>query len=602
MGKAARSKSARRDRAALPAPPPAARSRVRRRLGPPAFRAEYLAAILLTAAGLVVYSNALRGPFVLDDHAAITSNTSIRSLSPDVLSPPARTAVSGRPVVNLTLAFNHAVGGLNPASYHAFNVALHLLAALTFFGITRRTLGSPELQSRFRDRALPLAAAVALLWVVHPLATETVNYTIQRTELLMGLFTLLTLYCAIRAFESPGRRLWEAAALLAFALAMGSKEVAVVAPMLVLAHDSLFWSKSLREALRRHLRLHAGLALVLLVCVLLVATRFRRTLAGFVRDDVTPWEYALTQSGVIVHYLRLAFWPNALAADYGGWPVARSIRDVLPFLFVVVALFALTVWGVLRRKKLAFLGVVFFLVLAPTSSFRALVNEVAAERRMYLPLAAVVALVVMAGDALRRRLGAASGVGAAVVATLALALALTTVRRNDDYRTTLAFWTDVVDKRPDNGRAREWLGDYLYKRGRYAEAFPHLEAAARLQPASGRAQYSFGVALANRGRKDEAIERYRAALRLEPDYPPARNNLGIELADRGRFDEAIRHYRAALRVDPGYALAHYNLARALARLGRSEETTTHLEEAVRLQPDFADARRALDARRNRANR
>jgi hypothetical protein len=446
VGKAARSKSARRERASLPTSASGARSRVGRRPGTSAFRAEYLAVILLAVAGVLVYSNAFRGPFVLDDLKAIAENRSIRSLWPpsDVLSPPPRTAVAGRPVSNLSLAFNYAVGGLDPTSYHAFNVALHVFAALAVFGITRRTLGSPELEARYRGRALPLAVAVALLWVVHPLLTESVNYTIQRTELLVGLFTLLTLYCSIRAFESPEKRLWEVAALFAFALAMGSKELSDVAPIHVLALDALFWSKTIREEVRRHWLLYEVLSVVLAVCLLLVATRFRRTLAGFVRDDVTPWEYALTQSGVIVHYLRLAIWPNALAADYDGWALAKSIRDVLPFLLIVGALVARTLWGVLRRKKLAFLGVVFFLVLAPTSSFRPLVNEVAAERRMYLPLAAVIALVVIAGDALRRRLGASPGIGLAVVLAAVLALAVTTVRRNVVYRTKLAFWCDIV--------------------------------------------------------------------------------------------------------------------------------------------------------------
>ena len=560
--------------------------------------------ILLAVAGVLVYSNAFRGPFVLDDLKAIAENRSIRSLWPPsgVLSPPPRTAVAGRPVSNLSLAFNYAVGGLNPTSYHAVNVALHVFAALAVFGITRRTLGSPELETGYRSRALPLAAAVALLWVVHPLLTESVNYTVQRTELLMGLFTLLTLYCSIRAFESPEGRLWEVAALFAFALAMGSKEVAVVAPILVLALDALFWSKSIREAVRRHWRLYAGLAVVLLVCLLLVATRFRRTLAGFVRDDVTPWEYGLTQSGVIVHYLRLAFWPNALAADYDGWPLANSIGDVLPFLLIVAALVALTLWSVLRRKKLAFLGVVFFLVLAPTSSFRPLVAEVAAERRMYLPLAAVLALVVIAGDELRRRLGASAGVGLAVVAAVALALAVTTVRRNEVYRTTLGFWSDIVKKRPENPRARVWLGNYLENRGPSPEGLEHLVTAVRLEPNNANSRYNLGIAFASRGRTDEAIAEYQKAVAINPKYAAAHSNLGLLFASRREFDRAIEQYRKAIQSDPRHAYAHFNLAQALLEQGRTDEAIEHLEAAVRLEPNIPGARVALETLRSRAAR
>lgn len=531
---------------------------------------------------------------MLDDLYAIPTNESIRSLS-RVLSPPAQTPVAGRPLVNLSLALNYAMGGLNVGSYHVLNVVLHVLAALTLLGIVRRTLDSPGLRPGFGPSAGGLAATVALLWVVHPLTTESVDYTIQRTELLMGLFLLSTLYCAIRGFASPEKRGWHVAALAAFALGMASKEVMVVAPFVVLAYDRLFWSPSFRDALRRHGRLYGGLAVVLVVSILLVATRFRRTFAGLRGGTVSPWDYALTQTGVIVHYLRLVVWPSPLVADYAGWPIATSAIEVLPSLFAVVVLLALTVWGFLRRQPLAFLGVLFFLVLAPTSSFRPISTEIAAERRMYLPLAAPIVLLVLGGHALHRRLRTPRALAVAAVTASAAILALVTIRRNEDYRTTLAFWTDVVAKRPDNPRGRSWLGNTLNDLGREAEALEHLTAAVRLQPSDATAHYNLAVVLASRGRTDEAIAGYREALRLKPEYASAHNNLGNVLETRGEIDEAARHFGEAVRVDPTHAIAHYNLARVLRRQGRRDEAIEHLESAVRLKPDFSEARRALDA-------
>ncbi len=541
---------------------------------------------------------------MFDDLPAISNNPTIRALWPPsrVLSPPAKTPVTGRPLVNLSLALNYAIGGLNVGSYHVFNVTVHLLAGLVLFGIVRRTLISHDLRARYRGQATGLALAAALLWIVHPLATESVNYTIQRTELLMGLFLLLTIHCSIRSFESPGQRIWVVAALGAFALGMASKEVTVVAPVLVLAYDRLFWSKSLRDAVKTRWRLYAGFAVVLVISVSVIATGFRRTLSGFARRDVTPWDYALTQSGVIVHYLRLVFWPDALSGDYDGWPIARSIGEVLPSLIAVVALVALTLWGLFRRKMIAFLGVFFFLVLAPTSSFRPIPVEVAAERRMYLPLAAVVALVVVAGHTYLRRLGAPRAAGVAVVAALAVTLAVVTIHRNDDYRTTLSFWTDVVEKRPDNPRARIWLGEHFYKTGRRAEALDQYATAVRLQPGNAVARYGLGIVLVRLGRTDEAIDHYREAVRINPSYARAHYNLGLALGGRAKTQEAIEHYRAAIRIDPRHARAHYNLALALSELGRSDEVTGLLEAAVRLKPDFPEARRALAVRGNGALR
>jgi tetratricopeptide (TPR) repeat protein len=560
-----------------------------------------LAIPLLLAAGLSAYHNSLQGAFVLDDLPAIPLNATIRTLWPPsaVLSPPAEAAVAGRPLVNLSLALNYALSGESVGSYHAFNLAIHLLAALVLFGIIRRTLGGPGPEIR---QATGIATAAALLWVVHPLTSESVDYTIQRTELLMGLFVLLTLYCAIRGFDSPGRPGWYAAAVGAFALGMGSKEVIVVAPVIVLVYDVLFRSPSLSDAFRRHWRLYAGFAGVLVLFVLLVATRFRRVFAGMVGRAVTPWDYALTQSGVIFHYLRLALWPHPLVADYDGWPIAASAVSVLPYLAVVVALVALTLWGLARRQKLAFLGVWFFFILAPTSSFRPIHSEIAGERRMYLPLAAVVVLLALAGRSLLSRWGAPRTAAIAAVAVLAVTLALVTVRRNHDYRTTLSFWSDVVEKRPDNPRARMWLGDYFLKQGRSAEALANLTEAVRLRPASAKAQYDLAILLANQGKMDEAIGHYRETLRIFPANSSAHNNLAAALESRLDLDGAVEHYREAIRLDPGHVFAHYNLARVLITQGQTAEASEHLEAAIRLQPGLAQARQTLDDLRRGASR
>ena len=462
------------------------RARARRKESvPKPFHLDRLAIPLLLAAGFFAYHNALHGPFVLDDIRAISQNETIRTLWPPwgILSPPVHSPVTGRPLVNLSLAVNYAIGGERVTSYHLLNLAIHLLAALALFGIIRRTLR--DRAPRYREEATGMATAAALLWVVHPLTTESVDYTIQRTELLMGLFFLLTLYCAIRGFGPPERKNWYGAALAAFVLGLGSKEVIVVAPAIVLVYDWLFESASLRDALRRHWRLYAGYAAVLGLYVLFVGTRLRRAFTGLSGRAVAPWDYALTQSAVIVHYLRLAFWPH--------------------------------------------------------------------------PLAALVVLAVLGGWELLRRWEAPRAARLAAAAALALSLALVTVRRNDDYRTVLGFWTDAVAKRPDSPRARLWLGYYLYKQGRNAEALRHETEAVRLQPENGEAQYS----------------------------------LGVVLTKFGRIDDAIHRFRQAVRINPRYVEAHYNLAIALSRQGRKEQAAEHLETAIRLQPDFSPARNAL---------
>jgi tetratricopeptide (TPR) repeat protein len=545
MGKAARARA----QARRTSPP-------RRGQTPKGLRVEHFAFPLLVAAGLIAYHNSFRGPFVFDDIPAITWNTTIRTLWPPstVLSPPPRTAATGRPIVNLSLALNYALSGYKVGSYHVFNLSLHILSALVLFGVILRTLRSPGLHAGYRDRALGIATATALLWVVHPLTTDSVAYTIQRTELLGSLFILLTLYCAIRSFESPNERRWSIGALAAFALGLGSKEVIIVAPILVLAWDWLFLSTSLKEAIRRHRVLYVGFAVVLVLFVLLVGTRLRKTFTG-TGQQMSPWHYALTESGVIVHYLRLALWPHPLSSDYDGWPIATSVLTVLPHAVIIVALVALALWGLVRRRKVSFLGVWFFALLAPTSSFRPLSWEVAAERRMYLPLAAIILLLLLGGSTFLSSLQAPRLAGSFLVATLAVILAVGTVRRNEDYRTPIIFWNDVVVKRPDNPRARISLGYYLYKEGRSADALSHLAEAVRLQPENANARYSFGVMLANQGRTREAIDQYREAVRIDPGNPRTHVNYAVALTRQGFRDEAINHLEMALRLNPDLSSA-----------------------------------------------
>jgi len=162
---------------------------------------------MVVFAALAVYHNSFSGPFIFDDRRAITENLTIRHPWSALAPPSTGGGVIGRPLVNLSLALNYAVGGLKVWGYHATNLAIHILAGLTLFGIVRRTLlrqgyGGHTLLRL--DSATALAFTVALLWVVHPLQTESVTSIIQRTESLMGLFYLLTLYCFIRGGGKHG--------------------------------------------------------------------------------------------------------------------------------------------------------------------------------------------------------------------------------------------------------------------------------------------------------------------------------------------------------------------------------------------------------------
>ena len=567
----------------------------------------YAAAIALVVATLAAYQNSLFGPFIFDDTMAITDNPTIRDLGRigEVLSPPPAGSVGSRPLINLSLAVNYAISGLNPWSYHVGNVAIHLLAGLALFGIVRRTLLIPHSTS--------WAFAAALLWTLHPLQTESVTFVIQRTECLMGLFYLLTLYCFIRytkgrsafakassfagasadrsADEEGGGRGWACLAVVCCLLGMASKEVMVSAPLIVLLYDRTFVAGSFRLAWQRRRAVYLGLAATWIpLAYWVVATGANRGGAAGFGTSISWWIYGLTQCRAILHYLRLFLWPHPLVIDYGDG-VVGSVLAAMPQALAVLLLLVGTLVALRRRPALGFLGAWFFLILAPSSSIVPLATQTMAEHRMYLPLAALVILFALGVAAwLGRR-------GFPVLLILAAVLGFLTASRNEDYRSAVSIWTDTLAHNPLSSRAHNNLAVALAEiPGGQAQAIAHYEAALRLRPDSIEAHNNLGKALARiHGRQSEAIAQYEAALRLNPNYVEAHYDLAVSLAEiPGRQSEAIAQYEAALRLKPDYIEAHDSLANTLAGMpGRQPEAIAHYEVALRLKPDYVEAHNNL---------
>ena len=549
-----------------------------------------LSAGIIIVAAIAAFHNSFSVPFIFDDVDAIPGNPTIQHLWPirDALSPPhgRGLTVEGRPVLNLSLAVNYAMGGTRVWGYHAMNLIIHILAALVLFGIVRRTLLRPVLRGRFGASATPLAFAVALVWTVHPLVTEPVTYVVQRAESLMGLFYLLTLYAVIRGAESPVPARWYAASVATCLLGMATKEVMVSAPLMVFLYDRMFLAGSFRGAWKKRWPWYAGLACTWLVLgQLVLASGNRGGTAGF-QSKVTPWEYALTQCWAVVRYLRLSVWPHPLVFDYGMYLI-KSAAVAAPYALILMVLAVGTVIALWRGRAVGFLGAWFFMILAPSSSVVPVATQTVAEHRMYLPLAAVVALAVMGTYSLLGR--------RVLVAFLALAVGFGFMswRRNKDYSSEQALWNDILKKLPNNARAHSNLGAILAENGQASEAMPHYERALLLQPDYVDAHYNMGIALTKLDRVPEAIAQYEEALRLSPDYSKAHNNLGVLLEKVGRMPEAVAQYKEALRLQPDYPQAHFNLGKCLVKMGRPREAIDEFEQALRINPDQAEARENL---------
>lgn len=593
--------------------------------------AAFLAAGLITLATVTAFSSSFNGVFVFDDQVAILDNTTLRQLWPlsIPLSPPNDgSPVTSRPLLNLSLAVNYAVSQGEIWSYHTANLAIHLIGALLLFGILLRTFDLPSMRDNWGPNRVLLALGIALLWAIHPLQTESVTYISQRAESLVGLFYFLTLYCFVRGESSACAGCWRVGAVLACLLGMASKEVMASAPLIVLLFDRTFCAGSLREAWRRHYALYLSLAATwVLLGWLVVSAGGRAGTVGFA-SGISVWSYVQTQFWAITHYVQLSLWPYPLLLDYGTAMMTR-LREIVPSAVAVILPGSATVVALWRSPKIGFLGAWFFLILAPTSSVIPVVTQPIAEHRMYLPLAAVLAIVVTAasvagrwlverGTISRRVLSVVCG---CLIIGVSLGSGILTFQRNNDYQSEVMIWQDTVAKSPRNVRAHNELGlaltkherrdeaiaeyqkalkfdpNYVYahinlgnelpKCGRIDEAVYHFQQALRIRPGSARVHRSLGNVLVDSGRIDDGINHLRKALEIDPDSAESRNDLGKALASQGLLKPAIAEFTKALEIEPGLASAHNNLGLTLIKAGRIDEAARHFRKAVELDPGYA---------------
>ncbi|MGQ0552623.1 MAG: hypothetical protein ACT4PU_05335 [Planctomycetota bacterium] len=469
------------------------------------------------------YGPGLDGPFLYDDLHAIVENENLSELS-DL----GRVLRSGeqetRPVYMLSLALNRAASGLEPRGYRFVNLALHLGCALLLMSIVRRVVAAHA-----AAHGAPWLAGVpelsALIFLLHPLATEGVAYVNSRSGLLAACFGLAGLRLMLAALDcepsapASRRRGLIAAAIVTTALAMGSKESAVVFPVLLaLVLASRGGRRAVGTALRRPWALPALLACTLLVPLwfLLLRSPHRGTIGA---EALPLLDHLLTQPRIWLASLRLFLWPDTLNLDR-DLPLSRAFdAEVGLSLLLLLGLLAGAL-AVRRRAPTVTLGALWFCVaLAPTNSLVPF-RDYFAERHLYLPLAGLALVAASAGAGLAwwlRGHRVARMAWLALGLALLLGLALRTQARVKVLADPLRLWEDTVALSPHKARPRVNLGMYLAQAGRNEEAGEQLRLAVEIDPLDGRAQFNYGLWLRTQGRLDEAV----AALRVAAEHAPS---------------------------------------------------------------------------------
>jgi tetratricopeptide (TPR) repeat protein len=554
-----------------------------------------------------LYARVASYDFVFDDVIHITDNPTVRSgLTWEGLAWALTTvhAANWQPLTWLSHLVDCSLFGLRPGGHHLVNVALHALNAALLFTLLHRSTG-----------ACWRAAAVALIFAVHPLRVESVAWVSERKDVLSGAFWMLTMLAHVRYARGPtaGRFL---AVLALLGAGLMAKPMLVTLPVVLLLWDA--WPldrwRGDRAAAAASERPRAGApvrrslgALVaeklplLAVCALAAVV----TLAAQRRGGAVQSLEALPLGARVdnamrsyVTYLWMAVWPVDLAFLYphparmgGGVPGLTTTG-----LAAGAALLAVTgiVAGLWRCLPYLLVGWLWYLgTLVPVIGIVQVGNQALADRYTYIPLIGIAVIAAWGGADLARRWPRVRPlVAAGAVALLGFWLARTWAQVAV-WRDELTLNAHALRVTTNNVVAYNNLGRALYLRGRLREAAEHLERAVAIKPTFAKAHNNLGAVLLQEGRLEPASERFARALELDPAYAEAYDNLGLVRFREGRLAEAAEHFEKAVALAPSYAQGHYDLGTVRLQQGQPRDAAARFEAALRLRPDHAEAHNNL---------
>ncbi len=445
-----------------------------------------------------------------------------------------------------------------------------------------------------------MAFFAACLFAVHPVHTDSVAYISGRRDILSTLFYLLGFYLFLLS-RHKGKTGLLIAALVSYILAISSKEMAVTLPAVFFLYDCIHnlpdegpllkrCSVSLKRVISRH-----GFFYLCFLTVALLFTGYKVFIkspsnkVGFYGGDL--FVQILTVSKVLVHYIKLLFYPVNLLADYSfnSFPLSQSVFEPATFLSLLVlcALGFLAVKLLVINRLMAFAILWFFVTLLPVCHIFPH-HELLAEHYLYLPSFGFVLLMALILDQ------SLTFVRWRYVLYTAFALVLVlfsvrTVNRNYDWKDSFSIWTKTVKTAPNCVRALNNLGIEYYKVKNNAQAEQYYQRAITLQPTYEKSFYNLGNIYREKEDYNRALSMYQKAAQLNPENFRNHNNLGNTYAMLKNFDAARKAFEKALECKPDYAEAHNNLGNIYRSQGNIDKAITSYQSAVRLKPFYEDA-------------
>jgi tetratricopeptide (TPR) repeat protein len=556
---------------------------------------EAIMLLLFVLLGFLIYSNTLESPFTFDDWGNIKNNAHIRLTKltwKALLEAGIESPCWDRPLANISFALNYYFNGYRVIGYHLVNIVVHITTGILLYLFTKTTTSLSSLRPRHGlHEHVPFITAI--IWLVHPIHTQSVTYISQRMNSMVAMFYVLSflLYAKARIAKGAGKkRAMYSGCLISGILSLFSKPIAATLPFFILLYEWYFFQDLDRKWLKRRLLTFTAVVIffLLLAFVYWGVHPVQRMLSMSGDYDFALTERVLTEFRVVIHYLSLLFYPHPsrLNLDY-DFPLSRSLIDPASTLVAICAItgvLGVAIWIAKQERLLSFCILWFFGNLTLESTVIPL--EIIYEHRTYLPSMFVSLLAVT----LTYRHLKQNWLRMAIFWFVIILFSVWTHERNTVWRSEVTLWNDCVKKAPLKARPHYNLANALVFQGKVGEAISHYSEALRLELDFAKAHVNLGNVLVYQGRVEEAIEHYSEALRIRPDWIVLHNNLGNALMLQRKVKEAISHYTELLRIKPELANVHVNLGDALLDQGKIEKAIVHYSEALRINPNLAEMR------------
>ncbi len=436
------------------------------------------ALLLLLIVSAIAYYPSLDVPFYLDDRGSITENTLLAEPSVKGIYD---SHLKSRFIGYASLWMNYQLGELEPFGYHLVNIAIHLLNGLLVYWMVLNLFNffvkSAERHENTLKRNRYWAFAVAALWCLHPLNSQTVIYIVQRLASIVAIFSLFTIIFYIKARQAQTLNqatLFGSLVLLCVIAGFHAKQNYAT----VIAFLYCWELYSAKPAFRARL---VQLSVAGFIALLLIAPfipKFWQALDTFTRDAHadTRVEYFYTQMVVLWHYLFKFFYPFNLQLEI-GIELKRSFEPVVALAMVGHLLLIYLALRARRAIPLLPVGVLLFYCSHLVESFMIPIKDLAFEHRTYIGnvglALALVAAVRFWYNAARRsnRNIKLSGAFALVCVVFVAA----TFLRAQQWQAPLSFYANEVANAPEHARANASYGTELAKAGKLEEAEKYLK-------------------------------------------------------------------------------------------------------------------------------